>query len=472
MPIGGIQSTASSELYELVQSYMESERQPLTRLQTNRTQLTQRVSGLSTLKSKLQTLRSAIDDFRWPGSLTPVNQFTAQSSDAQQLTATAAAGASEGSHTVIVGARAQAHALAGSEVTAADSFAGSGAYSFTLTQGGDSYTISVDLAAGLTQGDVLEQVATAIEASGADVGAAVVNSNPLEGGQRLLLTSRTTGSQALIAEIADVDGDLAAQLGLTGSSVVGGFSANTVQEAADAAFSVDGLAFVSGTNQIADVLPGLSFELLSDEGTPVTVTVARDAEAVRGRVEEFIEAYNGLIDFVRQETRAANAEGENRGRFTGDALFMTLRSDLQTLATRAVDDLAGGEALDRLSQIGISVDAAGRLALSDQTAFDEALATRPDEVVALFGADEDGVAERIVAHVDNYASSDGWITRQRTALDSRARLLDSSIARLEERLARREETLLNQFASLQATITSLVQQQNQLSSITGLGTSF
>lgn len=465
--LSGITSDQNSALWDMVQIYMTTERVPLTRLQTARTDLNARSSTFQTLRTNLRALRSAIDDFRYAGSLNPLNRLTATSSVEAALTATAVAGADAGDHTVVISALAQAHSVAGTELIADEAFGSSGDYSFTLTQNGETTTINVSVAEGATQGEVLEQVADAIEASGAAVRATVVTSNAALGGRRLLLTSEETGTTALISEIADQSGGLAAQLGIAGTSGVGAFSANTVQEAADASFSVDGLALTASSNTVTDVLPGLTLQLRRAGDGALNLSVARDTEAAKTALQAVIDAYNTAVDFVRQQTRGADDQGENRGLFTGNNTFQALRRELRSLASEPVDGITTPGAPRRLADLGVTIDGNGRLTLSDPEELVEALGSYPDEVERLFTDETDGIAVRIDDRLRQYVAGDGAIDRELDVLATRRRTLDRSIERLEERLARREQTLLNELTALQNMIESLTQQQSMLSTMMG-----
>jgi flagellar hook-associated protein 2 len=462
--IGGITSSANSTLMQLVQSYLANERAPLTRLQENRTALTTRVTGFHDLKTKLQALRTAVDDFRLPGSLTPLGQYRAVVSDTTALTATVTGAAGEGAHAIVVDEVARAHSVAGSELSATEAFSKSGSFEFAITQDGVTSNVTVDLAEGLTNREALAAVARAVNASGSPVRASVVATDGLAGRVRLLLTSAATGTPALLSEIADVTGDLASLTGIAGSSSAEAFSANTVQTATNASLRVDGLSLVSPSNTIEDVLPGVTLSLLRPTDAAVTLTLERDGEAVRASVQGFLDAYNAVVDFVREQTRAADADGENRGAMTGNATFMGLRRELRTLATDPVDGIDEA-ALHRLSELGIRADATGKLTLADPEALDEALSADPDGVERLFADSQDGVAVRLVTAIDRHVQSSGSIARETNALESRGRVLDQSITRLKERLARREQTLLNEMNTLQSMIDSLNAQQSTLSQL-------
>jgi flagellar hook-associated protein 2 len=178
-----------------------------------------------------------------------------------------------------------------------------------------------------------------------------------------------------------------------------------------------------------------------------------------------LDAYNELLDYVREKTSGADSEGEGRGPLTGDTIFMTLRGQLRSLATDAVPDLLGESQLVRLSEIGITASREGRLTISDQDAFEEALLDRPDEVERLFADEDEGVAVRTVELIDRYVNAGGLLASQRQLAQIRQRTLDQRIEREETYLARREEQLAEQLAALQNMMYQLQQQQQILESL-------
>jgi len=462
---GSIRSTASAEIMTLVGQYLALERAPLTRLQTSRTDLDARIETFAELKSSLRDLRGEIEGFRWPGALTPLNQFSATASDPQVVEIAASGSASIGHHMLTVESLARAHSIGSTALIGSEPAGLSGDYGLQITQGGERVDVNLSLTAGVTWRETLGEIAAAIRSAGAGVNVAVVTSNQLTDEVRLLLTSAESGTAAMIDAVGDVSGNLAQTLGLAGASTPETYAANTIQTAANAQFTIDGLAFVASGNQVDGALSGVTLTLLGTSSASVTLSVARDVDAVRSSVESFIETYNKLVDFVRTESQAADKNGENRGAFAGDAIFMGLRRDLRRALTDPVAALGESGAIDSLARIGITADRDGRLSISDPTAFAEALRSDAAEVDQLFRQEEDGIAVRALDLIQRHAATDGLIASRTDTLEFRGRLLDRRIDQMEDRLVRREKQLINYFSSLQSMMVQLVEQQNSLSGL-------
>ena len=463
--ISGLSATQNSAVYDLVQQYMFLERQPLARLENSRAEIRAQSGAYTDLATKLRALRTAADGFQWFGSLTPLNTFSASSSNSDVLGATAGGGAAVASHTVHVASLARAHSLVSDAFAGEEDAALAGTHTLEIVQGDEAYQITVTVAEGDTFGDVLRSLATAVNDSGADLTATVATTDARSGTKRLLVTSQLTGTGAMIQSVADADGKLATALGLTGSSGGSAYSANTVQAAADAVFTVNGLDFISSTNRISGALAGVTLNLLAPTTGDVTVTVARDVEAVTQRVEGLLTAYNELVGYVREKTSGADETGAGRGMFTGNTLFMSLRTRLRQTATANVPDPLDTSTLKRLAQIGITAERDGKLTISNRSDFEEALETRAGEVERLFNDEEEGVAVRMVTLVDTYVKAGGLISQQRKLIQGRERIYDRRIAQMEVTLARREEQLTEELGSLQNILYQLTSQQSYLNSL-------
>jgi hypothetical protein len=68
---------------------------------------------------------------------------------------------------------------------------------------------------------------------------------------------------------------------------------------------VNGLTVTSASNTLDETLEGLTLELkgTTEPGAPITVTVGQDRAAVREALEEFVQAYNGVVGTVRDLSR-------------------------------------------------------------------------------------------------------------------------------------------------------------------------
>lgn len=458
-------SVEQSGLYQLVQTYMMGEEQQLQRLQTSKSEYNEHLSAFTDLSGKLRALNDAIGDFRWTGALTPINRFTAEASS-EAVSVSADGGATEGSHTVAIQTLARAHSIASNAFTGEEVSSLGGKHVLELVQGEETHEIAVSIADDATNREALLAIVDAVNRSGAQVTASLVQTDSRTGEYRILMTSQETGTAHVIHSVRDVTGQLATHVGIRGDSDEIDFAANTVQEAVDASFSVDGLAFISSSNRVEGAIRGLTLDLQKVSEEPLTVTVERDVEAVREELDAFITAYNELIDYVRSQTQGADADGEGRGAMTGNSLFMNLRSSLRAqVAARLAPDGAAADALTSLAQIGITTDSDGQLRVSDADALEDAILTQSEAIETLFADEGRGIAVGLYDTVRGYVRAGGLISQERSLIGSRQRTLDRRIEREQDYLARREQQLTEQLASLQATLLELNSQRSMVQSM-------
>ncbi len=139
---------------------------------------------------------------------------------------------------------------------------------------------------------------------------------------------------------------------------------------------------VRGTsNTFDDVIDGLTVTALQTSDSPVQVTVGRNDDRVRTRVQEFVDDFNDILSTI-DELTDFDLENETRGILLGDG---TLRSVESRIINAAIRPMVGVDnAFQLLGEIGIRITN-GRLVLN-QSELNEALSTNFDAVRNLFTA--------------------------------------------------------------------------------------
>jgi flagellar hook-associated protein 2 len=163
-----------------------------------------------------------------------------------------------------------------------------------------SGSISIQVGSGAAQtvtvgksSNTLSTLATAINnTTGLGVSAVVVQNS--DSSYSLQLTSATDGlAGTLTVSSSIVDASTAASTPLGYTSPVSGANAN---------LTVDGVALTSASNTVANLIPGVTFQLLAPSPTesdsslePVQVVIANDNAGVESTVNQFVSDYNALI---------------------------------------------------------------------------------------------------------------------------------------------------------------------------------
>lgn len=464
MSIGGVSGGGGGSFDTFIQQLLELERQPALRLEASRKTISQKLGVLTDISSRLTALRSSISGLKETGSQSALRLFTVSSSDNALVTGTASSDAAPGSYAVRVTALARAHALAttGFAASGASAF-GAGTSTFAVTVNGTATSVSLALDGGETNAQALTKVAGAINQAGAGVTATVVTSDAALGTQKIVLTSKNSGTTNLISSIADSAGTLAAQLGIAGTSTTGLYHASTTQSAANAEFTVNGLALSSTSNTATGVVSGVTLNLrgISTTGN-VTVKVSADTTRGKEKIDDFITKFNDAVSFIRGKLSTSDTFS-GRGLFAGSSSFSILLNDLRGITDRQVTGLAPGS-LSRLGDLGISFDREGKLSLTDAARLESALTDKQSQVEAIFNSAA-GVATRLESRLSDFLGTTGVLAQERNLLNSQDKNFKTRIARIDSTLEKREIQLRRQYSQLLEMAANLTAQQNTLNAL-------
>jgi flagellar hook-associated protein 2 len=236
------------------------------------------LSNLGTLLSNLSNDVSQFTDFQ--GVLATK---TGSSSDNSVLELTGAdPSATAGTHTIVVHSLAQTSSgYIDSVANASDTLSGS----ITIQVGsGTAQTINVG-----SGSKTLAGLSAAINAAGIGVTANVITD---ANGSRLSLVSGTSGA----------GGDLTVTSALTDATTSSALGYNLAQAGANASLTVDGVSISSASNTVADVIPGVTFQLLSNAPSEqVQVVIANDTSSVESVVSAFVSDYNSVISAINTQ---------------------------------------------------------------------------------------------------------------------------------------------------------------------------
>ncbi|MCB1991161.1 MAG: flagellar filament capping protein FliD [Geminicoccaceae bacterium] len=209
---------------------------------------------------------------------------------------------------------------------------------------------------------------------------------------RINAVRSTTGVGASVLKVADNDFRLVLAAEETGkaitlndtSGLTGGFSTTTLQTAQPAIFEIDGVSVTRTSNQVDDLMGGVTINLFKAEpGTTVAVSVEPSLGDIKSRIVAFVEAFNALRGFVNEQS-AVDASG---GPAADAVLFgdRTMRGIMTGLGGIVGGSVAGldADALGSFRAIGIELDATNQLEIDDAK-LDNALLTKLDDVRDIF----------------------------------------------------------------------------------------
>ncbi|MFP4363930.1 MAG: flagellar filament capping protein FliD [Spirochaetia bacterium] len=274
---------------------------------------------------------------------------------------------------------------------------------------------------------------------------------------------------------------------------------NALSTAQDAIVEMNGIEIVRDSNEIDDIIPGVTLNLRRASEEPVDLSIEPDRETIKDSIITFVGYYNQAMTKINILTRddeaivneidyMSNEEMESAmeqlGLMQGDITLNQLRSQLQRITMNSYPTRAGQE-VTMLAQIGISTNASGGNTGGDINAsrlrgyleisedqLDEALQSNLFAIKDLFGYDTDGdvlidngIAHQLDAHLQPYVQSGGIIATRIQGLESRTERENDDIEDYNRHLDRYEQRLRREFGRMEGTIQELEESSSGLENL-------
>jgi flagellar hook-associated protein 2 len=399
------------------------------------------LSGLGQISAALSALQSAM------ASISDGSAFSARSvnsSDTDILSATASGKAVGGSYKIEVTQLASALKASSGAFEKNSTTVGTGTLSITV--GDKTMDLSID-----SKNNSLASIRDAINKASDNPGVSATIVNGTDGAHLVLSGTRTGAANGFTVSSSGGDGGLAA-LNYDASASTGN-SLSVITAAADALYTIDGLAANSAGNSISDAIDGLTLNL-SAVGTS-TVTVANDPSKATSALTNLVNTYNSFVGIYQNLTKYDTTTG-TAGAMIGDATLNGIKSTL----TRIVGGSANGASL---SSIGISLQVDGTLKL-DNDKLTKALADGGKQVSDLFGGDN-GFSRQLGDQLASWVGDHGVlagrtdsISQQLKDLGTRQTALNASMDDLTARYKAQFTALDTLMSKLNSTSTYLTQQ--------------
>ncbi len=345
----------------IVAQLMAIERRPLTRLETKNSTREAQLSIYSDIRSKLSTLKTAVDKLNTMREFRMMS-ISSSDEDDEHFTVSADSTAQAISHNIKVSQLAVAEKEISQGYADTNSEVGSGTFSILV---GDEETEITLTAANAT----LEGMRDAINASGAAVTATIMNDGDATNPYRLVVSSDESGTANAISI------DVSSLSGGTAPIFTDGSGGTPGQQAADAIFTFDGVTVTSSSNEIEDVVTGIDLNLKKvDTENTYEITLESNIDDLVEEITGFVDAYNEFMTYIDDKIDSDTMDG--------DYTATQIRRQLSALIYTSVDS---GGAYTALSQIGISTSSTGELTI-DEDDLETALEDNFDDVMMLMTA--------------------------------------------------------------------------------------
>lgn len=240
-------------------------------------------------------------------------------------------------------------------------------------------------------------------------------------------------------------------------------TAATQVAGSDSQFSVDGGSVVTrNSNEISDVIGGVTFEMKSMGTT--TITVNQDLDAGIDIIKEFVEGFNTSISSI--------AEGVKKdGRLANDASIRDIKNTLQGMIYQSIAGLPGS--MNNVLDIGISsgdsFDASSVFQIEvDEEKLRAAMSDDPSALQnILMNDDKTGIGDIMFTYLDEITGSLGFLndrSKSGGTIDLQINGLRTRIENAEVRMAVKEQRLRASFIRMEQLSSDY---QSQAASLSG-----
>ena len=407
------------DLNSLLSGLKTAEQMPLAAIQAKQTSYTTKLTAYGQLSSALGTLQTAAAALAKPELYTGVK---ASSSATDVLTASAGAAASNGTYALNVTQLTQAQSLATVGLASATTAIGSRTAASVVTiqfgtifskvmDGDGKYPLATPdpatgkyssatftpnpLPAGVAtakftidagSGSTLTAIAKKINET-ADLGvtASIVNDGSALP-NRLVLTSTKTGETSSMKITVDGAADDLSKLLSNDPAGTGTSQLQQTVTAQNTKLTVNGIAITSASNTVAGAIQDTTLSV-SKIGT-TTLSVKQDVDGVKSAVSNFVNAYNSLQGIAKKLT-AFDAASKSGAVLLGDSTLRNIQVGIRSALTSVQAGDGGGSGLTMLSQIGVTFEKDGSLAIDSATSN----VASPVKLATVLGSNMSGVAK-------------------------------------------------------------------------------
>jgi flagellar hook-associated protein 2 len=411
----------------------------VTPLTTQKSKYQDKLTAWTSLASKLSTLQTAADNLKESSDLSLYKASLTSSSSTSAdslLSVTTNTGATTGNYSIQVNHLAKSQKIQSDSAASQDTDAG---WTGSITLEGHEITLD---------GKSLQTLRNEINALNSGTSASGVSATILkttDSDYRLILTHDATGATGMSL----TDDAVGHYFSIEDPENPGTYILDTLQAGIDAEFSIDGITMTRSSNTVSDAISGLTLTLKSEDmATTVTLDVTRDTDAVKAKIQTFVDAYNQVLDYYDQQMTYDATKSKAGGALFGDNTLKSIKTNMQLTL------LSAG-----LSDSGITVNGDNRLEL-DSDKLVEALQTDPNGTVSLFN----DMAQNLYNSLNTATDSiDGTVTVRQNGLNASIEQVTKRITAAEELISRKMELLTTQYSNLDAALT---QMQSQLTYLT------
>jgi flagellar hook-associated protein 2 len=358
----GTTTSTSVDWTELITAEVDAKLASATTIETKISTNEAKVSAYQTLQTELSNLASSLESLSTSidnplatdafATRAATISSTGDVSASSALSMTVNNGSATGDHTLTISQIATAQKVIGTSQSSETTALGyTGTFSLGLS---GSSTSSISISSTMSLEDVVDAINA--QTSTTDVQASIVEVS--SGSYEMVLTG--TSDNADISYSSTSGTDVLNSLGVTDSS--GSFT-DVLQAAQPAEFTLDGISLTRNTNDISDVLSGVTFDLLqaTPSGTSLNVSIGVDTTQISSAVQTLVTDYNTFRDEVIAQS-ATNSDGtaSSSAVLFGDSTMRDVMTQLEQALSTSVGSMS-------MADLGLSFNSNNELELNTGT---------------------------------------------------------------------------------------------------------
>ncbi len=419
-----------------------------------------KISGLAVLKFNVQLL---IDQFNSLNDASELATPTATSSDITKVSVTATDGSAlSGISDIGVTALAAAQRNKSNQYTSTTQSVNSGnAFTLTVTPGTGTAT-NVSIEAG---NDTPQGIVNAINAANAGVNATLLAEDSSGSNYRIMLDGATGAANSFTISSTLGDSDLGFH-DTTNGNTTDNSGLKSLQNPADAALTYNGVSITRTSNNLNDVIPGVTLSLNATHsgGATTSVNVVSDQTTLKTKLQDLVTLYNDVKFALDELSNVDSEEEEVGGALAGDlATIRTVRDTIYQAVTQDSSTPSGN--IKAMRDIGVSVDREGKLIFTEST-YDTVAASNFDDISTMLSAGNNnqsrydgqsqGLATDAVIKLETLTDSISGIFVTRTASAQTAiKRYEADLQTLETRMEAVYQRYLQQFTVMESLVNTL-----------------
>lgn len=244
-----------------------------------------------------------------------------------------------------------------------------------------------------------------------------------------------------------------------------------LQTAANAQFSVNGLAVSRDSNQVDDLIEGISFQLYAPTSGVARIALTRQTQEITGNLKNLVKVYNDLELTLTELGNPTSEIEEVGGALSNNTILQAVRSAVRSYITDNASTPSGSIIAAR--DVGLSFDRRGQLTLNEEK-LSAALQNSFDHVVQTFSAGTNGksiyspspagIAGDAVAKLDRMLRSTGIINAQTQNASQKVTDYKDELTKLDDRLQKILARYTQQFSAMESLVGNTRSLQKSLQS--------